>query len=88
VPGLSSPMHAIYSGVDHLDTVGTVVPGLLAEEGRCRRMVYENPVGQGGHCLQTGTRTCFQQSLELLRRGSPHWSTKTRCDQMVPAPHG
>ena len=25
--------------------VGTVAPGLVAQEGRCWRMIYENPVG-------------------------------------------
>jgi hypothetical protein len=30
--------------------IGEVAPGLFAQEGRCWRMVYENPVGQGGHC--------------------------------------
>ncbi len=36
---------AIYGGVDHRGTVGKVAPGLFAQEGRCWRMVYENPVG-------------------------------------------
>ena len=32
--------------------LGTVAPGLFAQEGRCWRMVYENPVGQGRHCME------------------------------------
>jgi hypothetical protein len=43
---------ATYGGVDHLGTVGKVAPGLFAQEGRWWRMVYENPVGQGGHCME------------------------------------
>jgi hypothetical protein len=43
---------AIYGGVDHRGTVGKVAPGLFAQEGRCWRMVYANPVGQGTHCKQ------------------------------------
>ena len=43
---------AIYGGVDHRGTVGKVAPGLFAQEGRCWRMIYENPVGQSRHCMQ------------------------------------
>jgi hypothetical protein len=41
------PAFAINPGVDHLDTVGKVAPGLFAQEGRCWRMIYGNPVGHG-----------------------------------------
>jgi hypothetical protein len=44
--------YSIYGRVDHLGTVGKIAPGLFAQEGRCWRMVYENPVGQGGHCME------------------------------------
>ena len=43
---------AIHGGVDHRGTVGKVAPGLFAQEGRCWRMIYENPVGQSGHCME------------------------------------
>jgi hypothetical protein len=43
---------AIHGGVDHRNTVGKVAPGLFAQEGRCWRMIYENPVGQSGHCME------------------------------------
>ena len=46
------PAFAINPGVDHLDTVGRVAPGLFAQEGRCWRMIYGNPVGHGTHCMQ------------------------------------
>ena len=44
--------YPIYSGVDHLGTVGKVPPGLFAQGGLCWRMICENPVGQGGHCME------------------------------------
>jgi hypothetical protein len=44
--------YSIYSGVDNLGTVGKVAPGLFAQEGRCWRTIYENPVGQGGHRME------------------------------------
>jgi hypothetical protein len=47
--------YAIYSGVDQLGIVGKIAPGLFAQEDRCWRMVYENPVGQGGHCMEPVT---------------------------------
>ena len=44
--------YRIYDGTDENGIVGKVAPGLLAQEGRCWRMVYENPVGHGTHCTQ------------------------------------
>jgi hypothetical protein len=38
-------------GVDHLGIVGTVAPGIFAQEGRCWRFVYENSSSQAGHCM-------------------------------------
>jgi hypothetical protein len=36
--------YRIYDGTDENGIVGTVAPGLFAQEGRCWR-TYENPVG-------------------------------------------
>jgi hypothetical protein len=36
----------IYDGTDE-NGIGKVAPGLFAQEGRCWRMIYENPVGHG-----------------------------------------
>jgi hypothetical protein len=33
----------IYDGTDGNGIVGTVAPGLFAQEGRCWRIVYANP---------------------------------------------
>jgi len=44
--------YQIYDGTDELGIVGTVAPGLFAQEGRCWRIVYENPVGHGTHWMQ------------------------------------
>jgi hypothetical protein len=44
--------YRIYDGTDENGIVGKVAPGLFAQEGRCWRMVYENPVGHGTHCTQ------------------------------------
>jgi hypothetical protein len=38
-----------------LGIVGTVAPGLFAQEGRCWRMLYEDPVGQAGHGIEPVT---------------------------------
>jgi hypothetical protein len=40
--------YRIYDGTDEHGIVGPVAPGLFAQEGRCWRMVYENPVGHDG----------------------------------------
>ena len=44
--------YRIYDGTDENGIVGTVAPGLFAQEGRCWRMIYENPVGHGTHCME------------------------------------
>ena len=43
--------YQIYDGTDENGIVGTVAPGLFAQEGRCWRMVYANPVGHPTHCM-------------------------------------
>ena len=43
--------YRIYDGTDENGIVGTVAPGLFAQEGRCWRMVYADPVGQATHCM-------------------------------------
>jgi hypothetical protein len=47
--------YRVYDGTDENRIVGTVAPELFAQEGRCWRMVYENAVGQGGHCMEPVT---------------------------------
>jgi hypothetical protein len=42
----------IYAGTDENGIVGTVAPGLFAQEGRCWRMFFENPVDHGTHCMR------------------------------------
>ena len=39
----------ICDGASENGIVGIVAPGSFAQEGRCCRMVYENPVGHGTH---------------------------------------
>ena len=46
--------YRIYDGTDENGIVGTVAPGLFAQEGRCWRMVYANPVGHETHCMEPG----------------------------------
>jgi hypothetical protein len=60
---------AISGGVDHRGTVGTVAPGLLAQEGRCWRMIYENPVGHGTQCMQPVRRVGLGRRPTQGRRG-------------------
>ena len=48
-------MYSIYSGVDEPGIVGQVAPGIFAQEDRCWRLVYLNPAGQAGHCMEPVT---------------------------------
>jgi hypothetical protein len=53
-------MYSIYNGVDQLGIVGTIAPGIFAQEGRCWRFVYETRRGTawrpwpGGGATGTG----------------------------------
>jgi len=44
--------YRIYDRSDENGIVGTMAPGLFAQEGRCWRMVYANPAGHPTHCMQ------------------------------------
>ena len=56
--------YQIYDGIDENGIVGTLAPGLFAQEGRCWRMVYEIPVGHGTHCMDLGVG----RGVEVPRR--------------------
>jgi hypothetical protein len=74
--------YSIYSGVDHLGTVGKVALGLFAQKGRCWRMVYENPVGQAGHCMEAGD---VGRSLEVTKGWTKVWSCEGHADELIGA---
>jgi hypothetical protein len=57
-------MYSIYSGEDQLGIVGTVAPGLFAQEGRCWRMVHRNAAGHGTHCPEPVTWVGLWKFLE------------------------
>ena len=52
-PSVPADTYRIYDGTDENGIVGTVAPGLFAQEGRCWRMIHENPVGHGTHCMES-----------------------------------
>ncbi len=70
---------AIYGGVDHRNTVGKVAPGLFAQEGRCWRMIYENPVGQSGHCPEPAA--CVGR-WKFLKGWTTVWSCERHADEL------
>jgi hypothetical protein len=74
--------YRIYDGTDENGIVGTVAPGLFAQEGRCWRMVYENPVGQGGHCMESVVWVGRWKSLDGRTKG---WSCERLVDELVGA---
>jgi hypothetical protein len=75
--------YQIYNGTDENRIVGTVAPGLFAQEGRCWRMVYENPVGQCGHCLEP---VGVGLSVEVPRRlDEGVWGWERRADELIGA---
>jgi hypothetical protein len=74
--------YSIYGGVDHLGTVGTVAPGLFAQEGRCWLIVYENPVGQGGHCMEP---VAWARRWKFLKGWTKVWSCEAHAPGLVGA---
>ena len=69
-----------YDGTDENGIVGTVAPGLFAQEGRCWRMVYENPVGHGTHCMQPVE---WVGRWKFLKGWTKVWSCERHADELV-----
>jgi hypothetical protein len=74
--------YQIYDGTDENGIVGTVAPGLFAQKGRCWRMVYENPVGHGTHCMQP---VAWVGRWKFLDGWTKVWSCQRHADQLVGA---
>jgi hypothetical protein len=71
--------YRIYDGTDENGIVGTVAPGLFAQEGRCWRMIYANPVGHGTHCMQPWNGSEGGSSWTAGRRSGRASATPTIC---------
>ena len=69
---------ATHGGVDHRYTVGKVAPGLLAQEGRCWRMIYANPVGHGTHCMEP---VAWVGRWKFLKGWTKVWSCERHADE-------
>ena len=80
--GALDSTYSIYSGVDHLGTVGKVAPGLFAQEGQCWRMVYANPVGHGTHCMEPVT---WVGRWKFLDGWTKVWSCERLDDELIGA---
>ena len=70
---------AIFGGVDHRGTVGKVAPGLFAQERRCWRMIYANPVGQGAHCPEP---VAWVGRWKFLKGWTKVWSCERHADEL------
>lgn len=70
------------SGVDQLGIVGTVAPGIFAQEGRCWRFVYENPSGQAGHCM---VPVSWRGRYRYATGWEPVWSCEKHAGALVGA---
>jgi hypothetical protein len=73
---------SIYSGIDQLGIIGTVAPGIFAQEGRCWRMVYENAAGHAGHCERPVTWT---GRWKFTKGWTKVWSCERHVDDLVDA---
>jgi hypothetical protein len=71
--------YRIYDGTDENGIVGTVAPGLFAQEGRCWRMIFENPVGHGTHCMQLVARV---GRWKFLKGWTKVWSCERHADEL------
>lgn len=75
-------IYSIYSGVDQLGIVGTVAPGVFAQEGRCWRFVYDNPSGQAGHCMEP---VAWRGRHRYTAGWKPVWSCEAHAGALVEA---
>ena len=73
-------IYSIYSGVDQLGIVGTVAPGIFAQEGRCWRFIYENPSGQAGHCMAP---VASRGRYRYTAGWRPVWSCEAHAGELV-----
>jgi hypothetical protein len=71
--------YRIYDGTDENGIVGTVAPGLFAQEGRCWRMVYANPVGHGTHCMRPVE---WVGRWKFLKGWTKVWSCERHADEL------
>jgi hypothetical protein len=71
--------YQIYDGTDENGIVGTLAPGLFAQEGRCWRMVYENPVGHPTHCMAPVERV---GRWKFLKGWTKVWSCERHADEL------
>ena len=74
--------YQIYDGTDENGIVGTVAPGLFAQEGRCWRMVYANQVGQGTHCKQP---VQWVGRWRFTKGWTKVWSCERHADELIGA---
>jgi len=72
--------YQIYDGIDENGIVGTLAPGLFAQEGRCWRMVYEIPVGHGTHCMSPVE---WVGRWRFLDGWTKVWSCERHTDEVV-----
>jgi hypothetical protein len=71
---------AVNPGIDQLDIIGKVAPGIFAQEGRCWRFVYENAAGHGGHCMEPVT---WVGRWRFTKGWKDVWSCDRHADELV-----
>jgi hypothetical protein len=74
--------YQIYDATDENGIVGTVAPGLFAQEGRCWRMVYANSGGHGTHCMRPVE---WVGRWKFLEGRTKVWSCERHADELVGA---
>ena len=70
------------SGIDHLGMVGTVAPGIFAQEGRCWRFVFLKPSGDAGHCRES---VSWRGRYRYADGWRPVWSCDMHAGELVGA---
>jgi hypothetical protein len=78
LPSRPLDTYQIYDGTDENGIFGKVAPGLFAQEGRCWRMIYQNPVGQPGHCMQP---VAWVGRWNFLKGWTKVWSCERHADE-------
>jgi hypothetical protein len=77
-------LSTINSGVDQLGIIGTVAPGVFAQEGRCWRFVYVNGAGHASHCE---AQVMWRGRHRYIAGWKPVWSCERHAGELIGTRH-
>jgi hypothetical protein len=78
--GALDSAYSIYSGVDHLGTVGNVAPGIFVQESGCWRMAARTQLARVGGCMEP---VAWVRRWKFLKGWTEVWSCERHADELL-----